>query len=178
MNRIRNIAAVVLGAALAAGAAGTAGAQATDTTPQHPSDKAAGTAPKEQMQEKLDREKVTIKDRVQDAITTADSNVDALKKVQDSDKGANKQRDKDMEKKLSDLKDNLSKDLDKIDKATSSDWSSVHATVIKDLNSMEQQLKVASTITHVPLPTGAANKQPEGKTNKQPAPKPAPEKTP
>jgi hypothetical protein len=186
MNRIRNIAAVVLGAALAAGAAGTASAQSNDPqqkpsdSTQHPSDKAAGGATgttKEQAQEKLDREKVTLKDKVQDGISLADTNVDALKKIQDSEKGAPKEHAKDMEKKLTDLKDNLKKDLDKIEKATPSDWSSVHASVTKDLSSMDQELKVATTITHVPLPTGAANKQPEGKTNKQPAPKPAPEKT-
>lgn len=183
MKRIRNIAAVALGAALAAGAAGTASAQSTDTnqnppgSTQHPSDKSAGSTTggsatgtsKEAAQEKLDREKVTLKDRVQDAISATDANIDALKKAEDNDKGANKQRDKSLEDKLTDLRDNhLKKDLDKIDKATPSDWSSVHAQVTKDLNATEQQLKVASTITHVPLPTGAANKQPEGTTNKQP----------
>jgi hypothetical protein len=181
MNRIRNIAAVVLGAALAAGAAGTASAQSPDPqqkptdSPQHPSDKAAGS--KEQSQEKLDREKVTLKDRVQDAIGIADSNIDALKKIGDTAKGPAKQHGADVEKKLTDLKDTLKKDLDKIDKATPSDWSSVHAGVTKNLNAMDTELKTASNVTHLPLPTGAANKQPEGTTNKQPAPKPAPEKT-
>jgi hypothetical protein len=163
MNRIRNIAAVVLGATLAMGVAATASAQSAGSN-------------KEQAQEKFDRDKVTLKDRVQDAIGSAQANTDALKRLGDTDKGAIQKRDKDMEKKLGDMTDGLKKDLDKIDKATPADWSSVHATVTKDLNAMTQELKVATNITHVPT-TGAALKQPESKPE-TPSPKPTPQKNP
>jgi hypothetical protein len=162
MNRIRNIAAVVLGATLAVGAAGMASAQSTETAPK------SDTAPKQLAQEKFDKEKVVLKDRIQDGIGSAEANIDALKRLEDTDKGAIKDRDKDMGKKLSDLRDTLKKDLDKIDKATPADWTTVHTSVMKDLGSMDQQLKVATNITHVAPPTGAAQKQPES----APVPKP------
>lgn len=158
MNRIRNIAAVALGLTLAVGAAGMASAQTTgaakDPTP---------SATKEQAQEKLDRDKVTLKDKVQDGIGASEANIDALKRLQDNDKGATKQHEKDIEKKLSDMRDTLKGDLDKIDKATQTDWANVHAAVTTHLNSMTQELKVATNVTHVPQTTGAANKQPEPK---------------
>ncbi len=134
-----------------------------------------GTTSKETAQEKLDREKATFKDRVEEQITVANANIDALKKMSDNDKGAAKKRDDDMEKKISDLRDHLQQDLDKIDKSSVNDWSAVHPIVQRDLNSMESELKVAQNVTKVPAPrTGAASKQPNNPAP-SPAPAPAPE---
>jgi hypothetical protein len=128
---------------------------------------------KEAAQERFDREKVTLKDRVEEQITVADANIDALKKMSDKDKGPAKKRDDDTEKKISDLKDHLQKDLDKIDKASVNDWAGVHPVVQRDLTAMESELRTAENLTKIPAPhTGAANKQP---TNPQPShPSPAP----
>jgi hypothetical protein len=129
---------------------------------------------KESAQERFDREKVTLKDRVEEQVTLADANIDALKKMKDSDKGAAQKRDEEMEKKISDLKDHLQKDVDKIDKATPSDWAGVHPVVQRDLTAMEAELKTAEKLTKVPAPhTGAANKQPSNPEPSHPAPAPA-----
>jgi hypothetical protein len=132
-------------------------------------------ATKEAAQEKLDREKATLKDRVEEQITVANANIDALKKMGDNDKGTAKKRDEDMEKKISDMRDHLQQNLDKIDKATVTDWSTLHPIVQKDLNAMQAELKVAQNVTKVPAPrTGAASKQPTTAPEPAPAPAPAP----
>jgi hypothetical protein len=68
-----------------------------------------------------------------------------------------------MEKKISDLRDELKKDLDRIDKATPSDWSSVRSSVESNLKTMGTELKTAANVTHVPPTKGAASKQPRTK---------------
>jgi hypothetical protein len=161
MNKIRKTAASVLGALLVLGACSVASAQGTQSPP------ATGTT-KEMKQEQFDREKVTLKDKVQDAITTADTNIDALKKMESSDKDAAQKRDKDIEKKLSDLKDGLQKDLDKIDKAGPSDWATVRPAVEGNLRAMHTELKTAANVTHVAPSTGAANKQPNPPSTPKP----------
>jgi hypothetical protein len=147
MIKIRRTAATVLGALLVLGACGVAAAQTTDH-------KAPTT---EQKQEHFDREKVTVKDRVQNAITVADTHIDSLKKMESTDKGAAETRDKDMVKKLTDSRDALKDDLGKIDKATPADWSSVLAGVTGDLKKAETEIKSAAT--HAAPPKGAAQKQ-------------------
>jgi hypothetical protein len=184
--------ALVLGASVASHAQSTSQpsepskgttAQPSDTSKSEPSHKEAGkgatsrqapTSTKEAAQERLDREKVTLKDRVQEQVSVADANIDALKKMKDSDKGTAKKRDEDMEKKISGLKGHLQKDLDKIDKATPSEWSGVHPAVQHDLNAMEAELKTAEKLTKVPAPrTGAASKQPSNPEPSHPAPAPS-----
>ncbi len=161
MIRIRKTAASVLGALLVLGACGVASAQSTTGNTGNTNAPSTGTTGKLTAQESFDREKVTLKDQVQDAINSADQNIDALKKLEKSDKGDANKRDKDMEKKLSDLRDNLKKDRDKIDKAAINDWPGVKPYVERDLSAMDGELKTASNVTHVALPTGAANKQPQ-----------------
>jgi hypothetical protein len=180
--------------ALVMGASVTASAQTTTQpsetqkgTPAQPSEashpkqspkgvtapQGAASAIKESAQEHFDKEKVTLKDHVQEQITAADANIEALKKMGDTEKGATKKHDE-MEGKLSDLRDHLKKDLDKIDKATMTDWSGIKPLVQKDLGAMETELKVAENVTKVPAPrTGAANKQPSEQKESHPAPSPA-----
>jgi TolA-binding protein len=161
MIRIRKTVASVLGALLVLGTCAAASAQANEPP-------ATGTS-KEPKQAQFDRDKVTLKDQVQDAINSADSHIDALKKMESTDKDAAQKRDKDIGKKLSDLKDGLQKDLDKIDKASPSDWATVRAGVEGNLRAMHTELKTAANVTHVAPSTGAANKQP---TNPPSTPKP------
>jgi hypothetical protein len=151
MLKIRRTAASVIGALLALGVCGTAAAQSSE---QHP-----GTGTQEPKHAHFDRDKVTVKDQVQGAITLADTHIDALKKMQSTDKDAAQKRDKDMEKKLSDLRDGLKDDLDKIDKATPTDWASVRAGVESDLKKMDTEIRTAANVTHGPPTTGAAQKQ-------------------
>ncbi len=147
----------------------------TEKTEKGATARQPGPSSKEAAQERFDREKVTIKDRVEEQITAADANIDALKKMSDNDKGTAKKRDDDMEKKISDLKDHLQKDLDKIDKATVNDWSGVHPVIQRDLTAMETELRTAENVTKIPAPrTGAANKQPSTPQPSHPAPAPAP----
>jgi hypothetical protein len=151
MMKIRRTTVSVLGALLVLGACGVAAAQTTDHK--------APTATPEQKQEHFDREKVTLKDRVQNAITAADTHIDALKKMESTDKEAAEKRDKDMEKKLSDSRDALKDDLGKIDKATPTDWTSVLSGVTADLKKTEESIKTAANVTHVAPNRGAAQKQ-------------------
>lgn len=148
----------------------------TEKTEKGATSRQATPTTKEAAQERFDREKVTMKDRVQEQITVADANIDALKKMSDKDKGSAKKRDDDMEKKISDLKDHLQKDLDKIDKASVNDWSGVHPVIQRDLNAMESELRTAENVTKIPAPhTGAANKQPSSPQPSHPSPAPSPE---
>jgi len=149
MIKIRRTAASVLGALLVLGACGVAAAQTTDHKPPTT----------EQKQEHFDREKVTLKDRVQNAISVADTHIDALKKMESTDKDAAEKRDKDMEKKLSDSRDALKDDLGKIDRATPADWTSVLSAVTGDLKKAETEIKTAANVTHVAPTKGAAQKQ-------------------
>jgi hypothetical protein len=151
MLKIRRTAASVIGALLVLGVCGVAAAQ---TSGQHPT-----TGMDEPKQAHFDREKVTLKDQVQSAITAADSHIDALKKMESTDKDAALKRDKDVETKLSDLRDGLKGDLDKIDKATPSDFASVRSGVESDLKKIHSEIKTAANVTHVAPTKGAAQKQ-------------------
>lgn len=161
MIRIRKSAATVLASLLVLGAAGIAAAQTTQpNTP--PSQEQQPKSDKEQKQEQFDREKVTLKDRVQENINAADQQIDALKNMSKSDKGNDKKRDDDYQKQLSMLKDHLKKDLDKIDKASVNDWTGVKPVIDRDLAAMDTHLRMVASVTHVQVPaTGAANKQPQ-----------------
>jgi len=123
-------------------------------------------------QEQFDREKVTLKDRVQTSISEADQNIDALKKLSSNEKGADKTRDEDAQKKLSMLRDHLQKDLGKIDKSTINDWSGVRPVVDRDLTAINGELDRVAAITKVPR-VGAASRQPAAPTEKQPSNQPS-----
>jgi hypothetical protein len=151
MIKIRRTAASVIGALLVLSACGVAAAQGAEHHPSPGMD--------EPKQAQFDREKVTLKDHVQGAITAAETHIDALKKLESTHKDAAQKRDKDMEKSLSDLRDGLKDDLDKIDKATPTDWASVRPVVESDLKKMETEIKTAANVTHLAPTTGAANKQ-------------------
>jgi hypothetical protein len=156
MKGIRRTAASVVGALLMLAACGVAEAQ-------EPVTGAGGRQPvtgtEEPKQGNFDREKVMLKDQVESAIRAADSQVDELKKMESTDKDAALKRDKDITKSLSELRDGLKNDRDKIDKASPSDWAAVSAGVEADLRKAEIQLRTASNFTHVAPTTGAANKQ-------------------
>jgi hypothetical protein len=156
MKGIRRTAASVVGALLMLGACGVAAAQQPVTGAGGPKPVTGTEEPK---QANFDREKVTLKDQVDSAIRSVDSQIDALKKMESTDKDAALQRDKNIEKSLSDLRDGLKDDLDKIDKASPTDWASVRPVVEAELRKAEIQIRTASNFTHVAPRTGAANKQ-------------------
>jgi TolA-binding protein len=160
--RILTPAAATLSLALSLGAPGVAVADDApthaDTTTQTPQ-KQSGT--KHISQEELDREKVTLKDRAQEQIDAANSNIDELRKMNETKPEVKKKHD-DMEKRLSDTRDRLKQDLPKVDDASPSTWGNVRSLIERDLTAMNTQLQRASTVTNVPLPqTGATNKQPQ-----------------
>jgi hypothetical protein len=187
MIRIRKaVAGTISSLALLLGMSGTALAQSTSDTskdpPAQPDTSKKGTTSAQgsatpAAQEKMDKEKAALKDRVQQEITAADANIDALKKMSDNDKGSAKKRDEDMEKKLSDLRSTLQDDMGKIDKAQSaSDWNATRPVIEHDLQTMTTSLRTAQTVTKVPR-TGAASKQPPsgGEHHETPQPTPAPQ---
>jgi hypothetical protein len=157
MMKIRSIAMGVVGALLVMGACGVAAAQTTGEAPT------TGRSTNQPKQAQFDREKVTLKDHVQHTISTADTHIDALKKKESTDKAAAQERDRVVERRLSDLRDELEKDLDKIDNASAGDWRTVRPLVEADLKNMQSGIKTAANITHAPTSTGAANKQPPSK---------------
>lgn len=160
MIRIRKSVATVLASLLVLGTAGIAAAQ--NAPSNAPPSQNAPTTEKEQKQAQFDREKVTLKDQVQDSINASDQQIDALKNMSKTDKGNEKKRDDDYQKQLSMLKGHLSKDLDKIDKASINDWTGVRPVVDRDLAAMDSHLRTVASVTHVQVPaTGAANKQPQ-----------------
>jgi hypothetical protein len=153
MMKIRSIAVSVVGALVVMGACGVAAAQSSGETPttgttHHPT------------HAQVEREKATLKDQVHHAISTADTQIDALKKRETTDKAAAQERDRVVEHRLSDMRDELEKDVDKIDNASSSDWTTIRPLVEADVKNMHAGLKAATNVTH---PTGAANKQPSSK---------------
>lgn len=157
MMKIRSTAASVVGALLVMGACGVADAQTTDQSPT------TGRATSQPKHSQVDREKASLKDQVQHAITTADTHIDALKKRETTNKTATQERDRVVEKRLSDLRDELKKDLDKIDNTAPSDWRTVRPIVQADVKNMDAVIKTAANITHAPTSTGAASKQPPSK---------------
>jgi len=156
MIRIRRTAASVIGTLLVLGVCGVAAAQAPVTGAEGPKPAASSQEPK---QESFDREKVTLKDQVDNAVRTVDSQIDALKKMESTDKDAALKRDEDIGKSLSELRDGLKDDLGKIDKASPNDWASVRQGVEAELRKAEIEIRTASNFTHVAPTTGAANKQ-------------------
>jgi hypothetical protein len=156
------VAATALGALLSLGMCGAASAQGTAQPDTQQTNKQAA-------QEKFDHEKVALKDQVSNVISETDQNIDALKKMSDTDKGDLKKRDDDAKKHLTMLRDHLKGDLDKIDKAGVSDWSGVRPIVERDLHAVNTALDKVATITKVPR-TGMANPQPpsEGKEPSKP----------
>jgi hypothetical protein len=117
----------------------------------------------EEQREQIDREKVTLKDRVEESIAAAEAHTDALKKMNDNATPVAKKRNDDMQKRLSDLRERLHDDLDRIDKASTSDWKEdVRGFVQRDLSAMNAELRAAQNITRTqPSQKGAASKQPE-----------------
>jgi hypothetical protein len=181
MIRIRKaVAGTVSSLALVLAVSGTALAQSApdpnkDTA--QPSDTSKGSTSAQTSpaaQEKLDKEKGALKDRIGHEVTAADANIDALKKMSDSDKGSAKKRDEEMEKRLSDLRGKLQDDLDKIDKVQSmNDWNAARPVIEHDLQTMTTSIKTAQTVTKVPR-TGAASKQPPSGGGTRPEPQPTP----
>jgi hypothetical protein len=154
MKSIRSLttAAAALSVALTMAAPGAAWAQTAQS----------GSPPsKAQMQEELDREKVTLKDEAQSQIDAATANIDALRRMDNSNSGAGKKRHDDMKKQLSDSRSRLKDDLTKIDQADLSDWVTVRPVIQQDLTALNAQLQQASPITNVPVPQwGTTNRQP------------------
>lgn len=116
---------------------------------------------KETRQAQFDREKVTMKDQVQEAINSSNANIDALKNKSHSDKGDLKKRDDDMQKQLTMLNGHLKDDLTKIDHANVNDWEGVRTVLDRDLNAIDTKLQEVAAVTNVPTPrVGVTNQQP------------------
>jgi Skp family chaperone for outer membrane proteins len=167
MKRFGKTAARTLSALLVLGVcgmgSGVASAQSAQSDPGNSgSAQPRGNGNKATSQEQFDREKLALKAQIQEQIDAANANVDALKKMSQNDKGPTKKQHDDMQKQLSDTRDRLQNDLDKIDRASTSDWNGLRPAVEHDLTTMHGQLQRVAAITKVPPPqTGSANKQPQ-----------------
>ena len=168
MIRSDTIVASTLSALLVLGACGAASAQSAQPDPSpstpgqdQPKSSQGSQGNKGAGQEKFDRDKMALKERVQEQIDAADAHVDTLKKMSENEKGSTKKQHQDMEKQLSDSRDRLKKDMGKIDRSTMDDWNSVHPAVERDVMATNTQLQRVASVTKLPVPqTGAANKQP------------------
>lgn len=159
--------------ALACGATAAPARQGANQ-PGYPGATAQEEVTREAAKEQFDRDKVTLRDRVSQQVNLADANVEALKKMGDLDQGAAKDRDDQLKDRLGDLRDHLKKDLDRIDKATLGDWSTIRPLVEADLNAMQGQLRVAESVTNVPATRpGVASPQPTGPQPTTPLPTPS-----
>jgi hypothetical protein len=150
-----------LSALLVLGVCGAASAQGAQPDPgsagqeQPHGNKGAG-------QEQFERDKLTLKEHVQEQIDAADANIDALKKMTANEKGPRKKQHSDMEKQLSDSRDTLKKDLHQIDHSTMNDWTNLRATVQRNMMATSTQLQRVAAVTKLPIPqTGAASQQPQ-----------------
>jgi predicted nucleic acid-binding Zn-ribbon protein len=162
MIRIAKAVTGALASLFVLGAFGAASAQTNQ--PSEPGTPQQGATAKDaQQQEQVDREKTALKDRVKQAIDSSDMNIDALKHMNEKDKATAKKHD-DMRKQLTDLRDRLADDMDKIEKAAVNDWKGVRTAVNHDLAATNSELQRVAAITKVQTPrTGAASKQPESK---------------
>ncbi|MGH7271193.1 MAG: hypothetical protein ACREJ3_12265 [Polyangiaceae bacterium] len=155
MIRIGRPVTAVLSALLAIGVCGSAAAQSADPPAnESPSQK------KETAQERFDREKVTLKDHAQATISSADANINALKRMSATAKAHEKKVNERIEKKLTALSESLKNDLGKIDKTTMNDWVRVRPMVEDHIVALQTEVERAATTTKVAPPSGAANKQP------------------
>jgi hypothetical protein len=159
--------------AVACGASTGASRQAANQ-PTYPGATAQEEVTREAAKEQFDRDKVTLKDRVSQQVNLADANIDALKKLGDLHQGTAKDRDDQLKNRLGDLRDHLKDDLDRIDKASLGDWSTIRPLVEADLNATQGQLRVAESVTNVPATRpGVASPQPTGTQPTTPLPTPS-----
>jgi len=136
-----------------------AGASAQTTTPTDP--RSDAPRPRRATQEQFDREKVTLKDRLQGQIDSATRNIDVLKKMSQGEKGNSKKEHTDMGEHLSDMRSRLQGNIGKIDRATLDDWGMIRPTIKHDMTAMKHELQRVAAVTDVPVPTsGAANTRP------------------
>jgi hypothetical protein len=118
---------------------------AVDSTDPQP----AADAPQ---QEQFDREKVTLKDKTQESIDSADANIDALHRMAKSADEQKQKQYKDIADDFSMLRGHLKDDLSKIDKASIHDWGGVKPAVERDVSAVNAALQRATSLTHVQAP--------------------------
>lgn len=138
------IGAGVLASALVLGVCGYAQATVDSTSPQPAADAA--------QQQQFDREKVTLKDKTQESIDSANANIDTLHRMAKSADEQTQKQYKDIADDLSMLRGHLKDDLSKIDKASINDWSGVKPVVERDVAAVNATLQRATAITHVQAP--------------------------
>jgi TolA-binding protein len=158
---MRSVTATALSALIVLAVGGSASAQSARPTDTSHAGEDQPRTDKQANKDQLDRDKMTLKAQVQEQISAADANIDALKKMSKDEKGQTKKRHDDMQKQISDMRDRLKRDLDKIDRASNGDWGGVRPVVDRDVSDMNAQLQRVASVTKVPAPpVGAANRQP------------------
>jgi hypothetical protein len=116
-------------------------------------------ANKEARQEQFDRDKITLRDRVQAALGSTGAQTDALRRMASAN-DPNKQRDDELQKRLSETRDRLKDDLSKIDDSTIASWPAVRSMADGDLAASNFVLRQASPVTKAPAPAASGPRGP------------------
>ncbi|HEY8091931.1 MAG TPA: hypothetical protein VIF09_28915 [Polyangiaceae bacterium] len=147
---------------LVLGAGAVASAQSPDKTAGRSLGPSASSINHKQAQ--LERDKLALIAIVQRNIDAADTALLELSAMAEADKGAKRERDQRMHKKMTALRDFLADDIGRIERATLDDWKDVRPMVEYDLASAteEQRRFAAMSKAHGPA-TGVTNKQPKSR---------------
>lgn len=142
-NHVSFCVAAILGLSICA--SGSVLAQAPE--PPRPSD--VQTA---QAQDQFQRDKATLADQAHRSVDAADANIDALRNRAKSEHGDLRKQHEDEASRLSMLKDHVNAGIHKMDKASINDWDGLRPVVDRDLAALNDALRKAAPITHIPLP--------------------------
>jgi hypothetical protein len=91
--------------------------------------------------------------QAQKSVDSANANIDALNKMAQSQTGTAKKQSQDLAGSLATQRDKVTNDIDKMAKANVSDWAGLQQGVTKDLGALNQDLKSAAALTHLPVPS-------------------------
>jgi hypothetical protein len=90
--------------------------------------------------------------QAQKSVDSANANIDALHNLAQSQTGAAKEQSQDLAGSLATKRDNVANDIDKMAKAKLSDWAGLQQGVTEDLGALQEELKSAAALTHLPVP--------------------------
>jgi hypothetical protein len=95
----------------------------------------------------------TLTGQAQRSVDSANANIAALNNVAQGQTGADKKKTEDVISSLTEQRDKVQAEIGKMSKATAGDWGGIQQSVTKDIAGLTDQLKNATSITHLPMPS-------------------------
>jgi hypothetical protein len=95
----------------------------------------------------------TLMDKAQKSVDSANANISALNNMAQGQSGAPRKQTEDLASSLTKQRDKVQTDIGKMGKASVSDWAGMQESVTKDLGTLNDQLKNAASLTHLPVPS-------------------------